>query len=122
MKTATKVAIGASITPLIVGAIMWVIPVYGVWQQGLSGEAALARASQERRILVEQAQAEVDSAKLRAEAIAVVGQAAKDFPEYRQQEFIAAFAEALTSDAVEQIIYVPTEANIPITEASRLHE
>lgn len=48
-----------------------------------------------------------------------MGQAAKDFPEYRQQEFIGAFAEAMKDGKIQQIIYVPTEAGIPITEAGR---
>ena len=45
---------------------------------------------------------------------------AQKYPEYRQQEFIGAFAEAIQSGQVEQIIYVPTEANIPIVEAGRV--
>jgi hypothetical protein len=105
---------------LILGLIalgMWGCPQYNVWQQELAGKAALMRAGQERQILVEQAQAEVDSATLRAEAIKIVGQAAKDFPEYRLQEFLGAFAEALQSDSINKIIFVPTERNIPIVEA-----
>ena len=98
---------------------MWVFPRYGVWQQNLSGKASLARATQERQIQVEQAKAERESAEIRAEAIAIVGQAAKDFPEYRNQEFIGAFAEALQGGSISQIIYVPTEANIPILEAGK---
>jgi len=99
--------------------MMLALPIYGVWQQGLKGEAALARAEQERQILVQQALAEKDSAALRAEAIQIVGQAAKDFPEYRYQEFLGAFAEALNSDNIDKIVFIPTEANIPITEAGR---
>lgn len=117
------------ITVLIVLAVLAVLagaffglPTWNVWRQGLSGEAALRRATQERQILVQQAQAERDAAELRAEAIGIVGQAAKDFPEYRYQEFLGAFAEALNSGAIDQIIYVPTEANMPITEARRLSE
>jgi hypothetical protein len=37
-------------------------------------------------------------------------QAAQDFPEYRTQEFIGAFAEALKEGKIAQIMYVPTEA------------
>lgn len=105
---------------LIVAAIVGlfaVVPRYKVWQQGLAGEATLRRAEQERQVLVEQAKAEVDAAKLRAEAIQIVGQAAKDFPEYRVQEFIAAFGEALQDGHVQKIIFVPTEANIPIVQS-----
>jgi len=96
------------------------VPVYRVWQQGMAGEANLRRAEQEKQIMIEQARAEKESAQLRADAIKIIGQAAKEFPEYRTQEFIGAFAEALQSDKIEQIIYVPTEANIPITEAGRV--
>jgi len=92
---------------------------YTVKTEKLVGEAEFVRAEQNRRILVEQARAEKDAAVLRAEAIEIVGQAAKDFPEYRVQEFLGAFGEALQSDSVDKLIFVPTEANIPITEAGR---
>jgi hypothetical protein len=107
---------------VLVLVLMFGLPIYNVWQQGLSGEAKLAKASQERQILIEQAKAEKESASIRAEAIAIVGKAAKQYPEYRLQEFLGAFAEALQSDKIEKIIYVPTEANIPIMEAGRLRE
>lgn len=92
---------------------------YTVQTEKLQGEAEYVRAEQNRRILVEQARAEKDAAVLRAEAIEIVGQAAKDFPEYRYQEFLGAFGEALQSDNIDKIIFVPTEANIPVTEAGR---
>lgn len=95
-------------------------PQYNVYKQRLAGEAILAHATFEREVQVRQAQGEKEAAVLRAEAIKIVGQATKDFPEYRQQEFIGAFAEAVKSGKIAQIIYVPTEANIPITEARRL--
>ena len=102
-----------------IGVVMLAWPQYNVYAQRLSGEAALAHAHAARQVLVQQAQAEKDSATLRAEAIAIVGKAAHDFPEYRNQEFIGAFAEAMHSGKINQIIYVPTEANIPILEAGK---
>lgn len=95
----------------------WAYPHYKVWSQGMEGQASLKRAEQEKQIQIEQAKAELESAKLRAQAIAEMGQAAKEYPEYRQQEFIGAFAEAVREGKIDQMIYVPTEANIPITEA-----
>lgn len=92
-------------------------PHYKVWKQGMDGQAALAEAEQSKMIQVQVAKAELESAKLRAEAIKLVGQAAKEYPEYRKQEFIGAFGEALRDGRIQQIIYVPTEANIPIVEA-----
>lgn len=108
---------------LFVGALafcFWFFPNYRVWNAGLSGKASLMRAEQEKQIQIEQAKAELESAKLRAEAIEIMGEAAQKYPEYRTQEFIGAFAEAIKSGAVNQIIYVPTEANIPIVEAGRV--
>lgn len=98
---------------------IFIKPMIRVWQQEQEGKAVLARANQERQILVTQATAEKEAALERAEAIRIVGEAAQKYPEYRQQEFMGAFAEAIKSDNIEKIIYVPTEANIPITESGR---
>jgi regulator of protease activity HflC (stomatin/prohibitin superfamily) len=116
---------GCGITALVIGIvvliviILWGWPVYNVWQQKLAGEAALARANQQRQILVAQARAEKEAAELRADAIKIVGAAATEYPQYRIQEFIGAFAEAMNNGKIEKIIYVPTEANIPIVEAGK---
>ena len=95
---------------------------YSVWSMEMQGKAKLAEATQSRQIQVEQAKAEKEAAQLRADAIAIVGEAAKKYPEYRQQEFIGAFAEALKEGNINQIMYIPTEAGIPITEASRFQQ
>jgi hypothetical protein len=103
---------------VIIG-LMFALPAWNVWRSGLSGEADLKKASQTRQIQIEQARGEKEAAVLRAEAIKIVGKATKDFPEYRQQEFIGGFAEALKEGKISQVIYVPTEAMIPIMEAGR---
>lgn len=113
------VAYGLIATIALTGFLMWLIPTYSVWQQEQLGKANLARAAQERQIMIEQANAELQSAGIRAEAIALVGEMAAKYPEYRQQEFIGAFAEALKEGNIDQIYYIPTEAGIPITEAGR---
>jgi len=99
------------------GCTMW--PPYNVWSKRLSGEARLEESKSSRQILVEQARAELEAADMQAKAIKIVGEAAKKYPEYRKQMFIQAFGEALSTGAINQIIYVPTEANIPIMEASK---
>jgi regulator of protease activity HflC (stomatin/prohibitin superfamily) len=115
------------ILSLIVMALLWT-PLVGPWAAERRGMAELRQAQQNRQILVEQAeaqqqvsiiraQAEKEASELRAEAIAIIGEAAQRYPEYRQQEFIGAFAVALEEGSISQIIYVPTEANIPILEA-----
>ena len=99
---------------VMIGSFLVGWPMYRVWQQGLRGEASLARAEQERQIEVEQARAERDAAVLRAEAIAIVGEAARDYPEYRYQEFLGALGQALRDGSVDQIIYLPTESGVPL--------
>lgn len=112
-----NIVILITITIVAIIGLMFGLPIYGVWQQEYAGRAALAKASQTRQVLITQAQAEREAATARAEAISIMGEAAKKYPEYRQQEFIGAFAEALREGNISQIMYVPTEANIPITEA-----
>lgn len=103
----------------MIASLMYIVPEYRVWASKKDGEAILAHAHAARMVLVTQAEAEREAAVKRAEAIQIVGKAAKDYPEYRQQEFIGAFGEALKDGKMQQIVYVPTEANIPITEKRR---
>lgn len=122
METLSKVIALAITGAIIAGAIGLLIVGYNtakVYAAEATGKAEYARAEQNRRILVEQAKAEKEAAVLQAQAIEIMGAAAKAYPEYRQQEFISAFGQALRDGNVSQIIYVPTEANIPLTEAGR---
>lgn len=104
---------------VFIAIYMAVIPKYRVYSQELRGQAALAEAKSSKQVQVEQARGELESSKLRAEAIKIIGEAAQEYPEYRNQEFIGAFGEALREGQIEQIIYVPTESNIPILEAGK---
>jgi hypothetical protein len=56
----------------------------------------------------------MEAADLRAKAIGIVGKAAKEYPEYRpNRSFIGAICpRPWKSGKINQIIYVPTEANI----------
>jgi len=112
------IIVGSVVLAIITAAAcMYIGPVYNVWAQGKAGEASLMKAEHEKKILIEQARAEVEAASLRAEAIEAVGKAAQEYPEYRTQEFIRSFGDALENDAIDKIIFVPTEANIPIVQA-----
>lgn len=97
-------------------------PHYSVYAAKLHGEAELVKAEQTRQIQVAQAQGELDAAERRAKAISIVGEAAKKYPEYRTQEFIGAFADAMREGKISQIIYVPTEANLPILERRKSND
>lgn len=115
---ALTLMVGGFVVVMIV-IVLFAWPQYKVWQQGMSGQAKLAEAQQSKQIAIEQAKAELESAQLRAQAIKVIGETAKQYPEYRNQEFIGAFGDALRDGKIQQIVYVPTEANIPILEAGK---
>ena len=72
------------------------------------------KAEQEKKIQIEQAKAELESATLRAKAIEIVGEASKKYPEYRTQEFIGAIADAMSNGKIEKIISCNKGENINI--------
>lgn len=103
-------------------------PRYNVWQQGLEGQAELARAKQNRQIVVEQSRAKEEAATfeagadtIRAHGVArsnqIIGTSLKQNNEYLQWLWIT---EVSGKDVQKEVIYVPTEAKIPIMEAGRL--
>lgn len=111
--------LGLLFSAIIIALFMFGYPRYKVWKQGMDGQARLAEAEQSKMIQVQTAKAELESSKLRAQAIETIGKAAKEYPEYRKQEFIGAFGDALRDGKIQQIVYVPTEANIPVLEAGK---
>lgn len=96
-----------------------------VWNAETAGEAELAQATQNRKIRVLEAQAKLDSAKLnaaaeveRAKGVAEANKIVADGlggPEgYLRYLYINNL-----ENSKGQIIYVPTEAGLPILEAGR---
>lgn len=83
------------------------------------GKAIKAEAEYARQVKVSASQAELEAANNTAKAIEIVGEAAKKYPEYRQQEFFTALGEALQNGNIQQIMYIPTEGLLPITEAGK---
>lgn len=112
---------------LIVGGL-YGCPQYNVYVERLSGEAALAKAESTRRTAVLEAQAKLDSAakladaevarsKGVAEANRIIGDSLKGNDAYLRYLWI----DRLGAEKSE-VIYVPTEAGLPILEAGRLHK
>lgn len=111
---------------ILVTAGMYGCPKYEVWQQGLKGEAELNRAEQNRKVKVYEAQAELEAAKLKsqaeverakgvAEANKIVADGLDGHDEYLRYLWI----DKVAGHAQREIIYVPTEANVPILEAGK---
>jgi regulator of protease activity HflC (stomatin/prohibitin superfamily) len=101
-------------------------PRYQVWSAGKAGEAELKKAEQNRQIKVLEAQAELESSKLKAqseverakgvaEANKIVADGLKGHDEYLRYLWI----EKVAGNASKELVYVPTEAGLPILEAGR---
>lgn len=112
----------------LVTLIMAGYPQYHVWEQGLVGQAELRRAEQNRQIAVQEAtakkeaavmlaQAEVERARGVAEANKIIANGLKGHDEYLRYLWIT---EKAGQGVSREVIYVPTEAQIPIMEASRM--
>lgn len=110
----------------LAGAGMAGCPVYNVWHQHKEGEAEFARAESNRKILVQTANARAEAAEFEkqaqitqaqgvAEANKIIGDSLKSNPEYLTYLWLKGL-----QDGNNEVIYVATEAGIPITEASRL--
>lgn len=114
----------------LIGLILIIMagwPVYNVWERGQMGAAQLKQAQWNRQIKVLEAEAaeeaaghlakaEIKRAEGVAKANAIIGQSLKDNEAYLRWLWI----EGTKENQGKTVIYIPTEANLPILEASRL--
>ncbi len=119
---------GFFILTVLIGGVMVGCPKYNVWEQGLAGQAELARAEQNRQIAINEAKAIADSAKYKADAeierargVAqankIIGESLKGNEMYLRYLYIDMLRD--TGGSGRETIYIPTEANMPILEAGR---
>lgn len=109
------------VTILVIAFILWGFPKYKVYSRELNGKAQLKEAEWNRKIAIEEAEALKASAKLKAEAEVLraegIAEANKIIAGSITAEYIRyKFIEGL-NDGNTEVIYVPTEANLPILEA-----
>ncbi len=116
---------------LLVGGILggcYAYPQYNVYSQRMEGQAEFQRAESNRRIRVQEAQASLDAAKLTAEAeiersrgVAEANKLIADSLGGSEGYLRWRYIEMLEQSAGKgrDVIYVPTEANLPILEAGR---
>lgn len=108
-------------------ALFWIIPYYNVWEQSMKGKAELSRAEYSRQIAIVEAEAkkasaeklaeaEVSRAKGVAQANQIIGESLKQNEDYLRYLWITDVAGA---NIDKTVVYVPTEANLPILEATR---
>ena len=100
--------------------------VYDVWAERKAGEAELARAESNRQIRTLEAKAKLEGAKyladaeiVRAEGVARANQIIADSLRGNEAYLRYLWIQNL-GEGANQVIYVPTESNLPILEANRL--
>ena len=121
MKDNSKIVTMVIFGILVIGFLMWLIPNYNVYSRELNGKAQLREAEWNRQIAIQEAQALKESAKLKADAEILratgIAEANKIISGSITEEYIRyKFVEGL-NDGNTEVIYVPTEANLPILEA-----
>jgi regulator of protease activity HflC (stomatin/prohibitin superfamily) len=105
-----------------VGGCMYGMPMYNVYHQKMEGEAELAKANFSKQVMVQEAQAKMDAATMlanaeveRAKGVAkanqIIGDSLKNNEDYLRYLFVNNLEHTQN-----QVIYIPTEANLPILE------
>lgn len=117
----------ATVVVLVVGVLFgW--PQYRLYSERLAGEARLAEAQSSRRIAILEAEARRESAVALAEAEVLRAEGAARANEILQNSLGGpeGYLRYLQIQALEgteaSLIYVPTEAGLPVTESARLRD
>ena len=109
---------------------MFVYPWWNVWASHLSGLADLTQAKNEQQVQVAEAQGRLDAANINkkaaiieAEAVAAqvkaIGVQLKKHDLYLKWQWIKMMEDRSANGDDNSVIYVPTEAGLPILEAGR---
>lgn len=127
-KMETKHLIGGALLAgvLILGCMIG-MPYYNVWQQEMDGKAEFSKAEQNRRIRVEEAKANLEAEKLNAQAEIERAKGAAAAIKIENGSLTENYIRYLwvrqQRDLNDKtVIYIPTEAGLPIMEATRLNK
>lgn len=119
-------AVGIVIGAVLLAAFLVAWPQYRVYSQRLAGEAALAEAQSSRQVAILEARAKKESALSLADAEVIRAQGAAKANQILQNSlggpegYLRYLQIQALEDSKAQLIYVPTEAGLPVTEAQRL--
>ena len=121
---AKHIIIAVVVILAFVGIAMFGMPVYRVWSQEMKGKAELAEAEQNRRIKIEEARANLEAEKLNAKAEIERAKGAAEAIKIENGTLTQTYIQYLwvrnqNNLNEKTVIYIPTEANLPILEAGR---
>jgi len=113
---------------IVIIVLMFGLPVYNVWQQEMAGKAEMAKAEQNRKILVEEAKARLEAEKLNAAAEIERARGMAEAMKvengtlsttYNQYLFIRTLEKIADKGSLPQIIYVPSQGLTPVMDVSK---
>src|SRR5690554_2266879 len=128
MKNTKPVILIFFATVVVIVVLMFGLPLYNVWQQEMAGKAEMAKAEQNRKILIEEAKARLEAEKLNAQAEV---ERAKGMAEamkmengtlnstYNQYLFIRTLEKLADKGDLPQIIYMPSEGLVPVLDLNK---
>ena len=126
MNNAAKTVWGLVVLSLIglavILGLMFGLPMYNVWQQEMSGRAELAKAEQNRQIKIEEAKANLEAEKLNAQAEIERAKGAAEAIRIENGSLTTTYIQYLwvrQQNNIDKVVYIPTEANLPILEARK---
>lgn len=107
--------------------LMFGLPMYNVWQQEMAGKAEMAKAEQNRKILIEEAKARLEAEKLNAQAEVERARGMAEAMKlengtlnstYNQYLFIRTLEKLADKGDLPQIIYMPSEGLVPVMDVN----
>ena len=115
---------GVGLLAVFIVGLAIVIPWYNVWSQEMEGKAEFAKAEQNRRIKIEEAKANLEAEKLNAQAEVERAKGAAEAIRIEKGSITPTYIQYLwvrqqTNLNGKTVIYIPTETNLPILEATR---
>lgn len=125
MRQGTTIIAALVFAGLMIFLMMWGWPRYNVWRQEMAGKAEMAKAEQNRRILVEEAKARLEAEKLNAEAEVARARGMAEAMKiengqlstiYNQYLFIRTLEKLADRGNLPQIIYMPSEGLVPVLD------
>lgn len=112
-----------AVTCCIIAICMVGCPSCNVWQQEMSGKAEFAKAEQNRRIKIEEAKANLEAEKLNAQAEIERAKGAAEAIRIENGSITPTYIQYLwvrqQNNVPNKVVYIPTEANLPILEAKK---
>lgn len=117
------IVIGFATVAMLIIIGFWLAPKWNVYRARMSGVAAIQEAEEKKKVLIEDARARLEAAKLDAQAEierargmseAMKIEGGQLTPVYNQYLFIRTLEELSEQGNLPQIIYVPSQGMVPV--------